>query len=65
MKFNFILAIGGANCYGMNLCRDFKPEQIVQNFEFKSFMGEWFPVFESVVSPYTTGRCPNMHFWEL
>ena len=48
----------------MNMCRDFQPEQLVQDFDFNSFMGKWYATYESVITPFTTGRCPSMLFSE-
>ena len=62
MRLSLILALQSVNSYGMNQCRDFRPDQLVEDFEFKHFLGEWYPMYESVLSAYVTGRCPIYQF---
>ena len=54
--------IANLNAYGTNMCRTFSEEELVKDFDFAKFLGNWFPKFTSKDSPYVFGQCPITYF---
>ena len=51
--------------YRGNFCRNFSDDQLVKNFDFDQFSGQWYPIYRSKDIRTLTGQCPVTNFQRL
>jgi hypothetical protein len=55
MKSVILALVGTVFAYGDNMCRQFKDDDIVQDFHPDQFYGFWFPKYTTASNPYLYG----------